>query len=155
MNHFGTSFRAALARFRPLAPRPPRQCSTAAAAGAGAVGPLALGLGQSAAVRLGSAMTLLAGGGAAAVWQSQSSDEGEVTATSELPFVAELIAKESVTEVHSPGNQLRKHPIGKLLVDQDHLVGIFDLVQASYLGLMYALPCTDNAHASLLCSLRP
>ena len=36
--------------------------------------------------------------------------------------VRELAEEEGVEEVLSPGQQLRRHPVGKLVVEQDHLV---------------------------------
>ena len=78
-----------------------------------------VGLGQSAAVRLGSA--LLLGGATATAWSQGNSDSLEAH-TSEVAWVNELAARQSVQEVLSPGNMLRKHPLAKMLVEQDHLV---------------------------------
>ena len=119
--NFGYHFKRALARLhgagRPVATsRPSRLCTTAV--GAGAVGPF-VGLGQSAAVRLGSA--LLLGGATATAWSQGNSDSLEAH-TSEVAWVNELAARQSVQEVLSPGNMLRKHPLAKMLVEQDHLV---------------------------------
>ena len=132
MHNFNlSSFRAAFMRFRPPAPasssRPnsaprPRPCTTAA--GAGAVGPLLANMGWGggplAAVRLGSVLAVAGGGAGFAL--SQTSEEESLGSTADLPWVAELASRQSVTEVLSPGQQLRQHPIGKLIVDQDHLV---------------------------------
>ena len=107
--------------------RPPRarHCSTSAA-GAGALGPSALVASAPLTVGLGSGF-LLGAGVSTAVWSSTHGGSRDVapsssSSSSEMPFVQELQAKTSVVEVRTPGNQLRKHPIGKLLVDQDHLV---------------------------------
>ena len=121
--HMPSSIRAAFAHLQKPVCRTSRRCSTAAA-GSGAIGPLALGLASAPlVVRLGSGLLLGAAGGAA-IWQSQGSSEDLAPcSSSQLPFVRELQAKSSVVEVDTPGNQLRKHPLGKLLVEQDHLVG--------------------------------
>ena len=129
--NFGNSFRAAILRFRPPSassgqtrpsksgPSPrPRPCTTAA--GAGAVGPL-LSLNPFAAttVRLGSALVLA--GGSAGFALSQSSEGSEGASTADLAWVQDLASKPSITEVRSPGQMLRQHPIGKFIAEQDHL----------------------------------
>ncbi len=134
--NFGNSFRAAILRFRTESFRPsassgqsrpsktgpsprPRPCTTAA--GAGAVGPLlSLNPFGATTVRLGSALVLA--GGSAGFALSQSSEGSEGASTADLAWVQDLASKPSITEVRSPGQMLRQHPIGKLVVEQDHLV---------------------------------
>lgn len=114
--NFGYHFKRALARFhagRPAAAS--RLCTTVV--GAGAVSPF-IGIGQSAAVRLGS--VLLLGGATATAWKGNS--DSLDTQASEVAWVNELASRQSVQEVLSPGNMLRKHPLAKMLVEQDHLV---------------------------------
>lgn len=77
-----------------------------------------MGPSKAAVLRLGSAMML---GGGAAVAFSKSGSSDELDKTSSIPWVQELEAQESVEEVLSPGQMFRKHPVGKVLVDQDHL----------------------------------
>mmetsp|Transcript_32245 Transcript_32245/g.71351 ORF Transcript_32245/g.71351 Transcript_32245/m.71351 type:complete len:278 (+) Transcript_32245:89-922(+) len=131
---FGKGFSQALRAFQHHAhcPHPLRQanrakqpqlhntCSTAAAAGAAAaVGPL-IEATKNVALRVGSAMVL--GGGAVMAWSQNPANEMEKSlSTSSVPWVQQLSQQEQVEEMLNPGQMLRKHPVGKLIVDQDHL----------------------------------
>eukprot|EP00955_Chlamydomonas_euryale_P009212 98634-Chlamydomonas_euryale.AAC.11 len=113
-------------------------CSAAAAAAgasAAAVGP-AVAAGGSQSFRYGAGAIVGLGGGGAAVVLSQSGDKEDAgreqakdakQAAAELsedalPWLAQLLKRPGVTEVLAPGQMLRRHPIAKLVVDQDHLV---------------------------------
>lgn len=113
----------------------PRLCSAAAAGSA--LGPVLGATKAGAAFRLGSAM--LGGAGVGVAWakqQQQQDDNVLPPATSNLPWVQELESKESVQEVLSPSAALRKHPVGAVLVDQDHLVSC---------TCDHPVGCTNNA----------
>ncbi|GAX80770.1 hypothetical protein CEUSTIGMA_g8205.t1 [Chlamydomonas eustigma] len=78
------------------------------------------GLPKRVAFRLGSAAVL--GSGAYMAWQLPNDDSDFMDLkTSNIPWVQDLAAKESVQEVLNPGQMLRQNLIGKLLVEQDHL----------------------------------
>ncbi|KIY96726.1 hypothetical protein MNEG_11233 [Monoraphidium neglectum] len=98
------------------------QRNVAAAAGAaGALGQLV----QRAGLKLaGGAMVL--GGGGTAVTMMTREQQVEIEASSEtakLAWVQALAAQPGMREVLVPGQQLRKHPVGQLISEEDHLVG--------------------------------
>lgn len=92
-------------------------------AAAGAVGQLFTQLVQRAGLKLaGGAMVL--GGGAGAVTFMTREEQAELEESSEtakLPWVAALAASPGMREVLVPGQQLRRHPVGQLVSEQDHL----------------------------------
>lgn len=102
-----------------------RMCSSVvAAASSGAVGAYLTPLTKaSAGLRLGSAVTLLGGGAAVALASSEESSLGDPSSpqSEQHPAVQQLLEKECVAEVLSPGQMLRRHPVAKVFVDQDHL----------------------------------
>jgi hypothetical protein len=66
----------------------------------------------------------LIGGGAVTVYgTAQQSPNAEDMETSQIPWVQELANKEGMREVLVPGQMLRKHPIGQLISEDDHMVG--------------------------------
>ncbi len=75
-------------------------------------------------LRLGSSAALLAGTAYALAQSNRASeddpDHGPLDGGP--AWLKELAGREGVDEVLSPGQQLRKHPVGKLVVEQDHLV---------------------------------
>lgn len=75
-------------------------------------------------LRLGSSAALLAGTAYALAQSNRASeddpDHGPLDGGP--AWLKELASREGVDEVLSPGQQLRKHPVGKLVVEQDHLV---------------------------------
>lgn len=98
-----------------------RSIVSAAAGGAGAAGSLLQLLGRAGwSARLG-----VAGGVAAstAAWKWREGDEeGGPFETAQLAWVQELAAQEGMREMLVPGQMLRKHPVGQLLTEDDHLV---------------------------------
>lgn len=74
-------------------------------------------------LRLGSSAALLAGTAYALAQSNRASeddpDHGPLDGGP--AWLKELASREGVDEVLSPGQQLRKHPVGKLVVEQDHL----------------------------------
>lgn len=96
-------------------------CSTVAS-GATVVGPVAFG---GAGYRYGTALLGGGLGGGAVLTLTQTGTDEEAGTginTDDLPWLAQLVERPEVEEVLSPGQMLRRHPVGKMLVDQDHLV---------------------------------
>jgi hypothetical protein len=75
--------------------------------------------------RFGGSAVLLAGAAYALAQSNRApdSDGASHLSSDAIPWVRQLAEREGVEEVLSPGQQLRRHPVGKLVVDQDHLVG--------------------------------
>jgi len=63
----------------------------------------------------------LIGGGAATVYGTQQAPESEDMETSQIAWVQELANKKGMREVLVPGQMLRKHPIGQLISEDDHM----------------------------------
>ncbi|GFR48862.1 hypothetical protein Agub_g10816 [Astrephomene gubernaculifera] len=74
-------------------------------------------------VRWGGSAALFASAAFALAQNNRAADseDHEDLSSEALPWVRELAADENVEEVLSPGQQLRRHPVGKYVVDQDHL----------------------------------
>eukprot|EP00877_Chromochloris_zofingiensis_P012887 jgi/Chrzof1/7852/Cz02g38260.t1 len=69
---------------------------------------------------MGTAM--LVSGGAAAAWNSnQHQHEHDDFDTARIEWVQQLAAKHGMLEVPIPGQMLRKHPVGQLISEEDHL----------------------------------
>ncbi|KAF8068256.1 THEM4 [Scenedesmus sp. PABB004] len=102
----------------------PRNVSAAAAAGAGAAGGLVAALLRGAwGARFGAAAF---GGGAAtatAAWKWRGDDDADAGPfeTAGIAWVDELARRPGMREMLVPGQQLRKHPVGQLLTEDDHL----------------------------------
>ncbi|EFJ49429.1 hypothetical protein VOLCADRAFT_117226 [Volvox carteri f. nagariensis] len=88
--------------------------------------------------RWGGSAVLFAGAAYALAQSNRAPDsEGTGDLSSEaIPWVRQLAETEGVEEVLSPGQQLRKHPVGKMVVEQDHL---FETMVAS--GQIKELRC--------------
>ncbi|KAG1665542.1 hypothetical protein FOA52_000688 [Chlamydomonas sp. UWO 241] len=114
--------------------------ASGAAAASAAVGPVVMELGSqgTAAWRYSSVLGLgaLGGGSAAAVAlvagktdeEATTKADGVLLTTSSLPWLKRMVGRPEVDEVLAPGQMLRKHPIVKQFVDQDHL---FETMAAS------------------------
>lgn len=50
-------------------------------------------------------------------------DDGRDLSSDKLPWVRTLCQRSGVEEVLSPGQMLRKHPVGRWVSEEDHLVG--------------------------------
>lgn len=105
-----------------------RLCASAASNVGGLVfSSAARGLG----LRFGSGMVV---GGGAVLYGTQASTseaDGANDASSSLisvPWVTEIAQSPGVQEVLVPGQMLRKHPVGKLVLEEDHLVSWLQLV---------------------------
>ncbi|KAG2501561.1 hypothetical protein HYH03_000068 [Edaphochlamys debaryana] len=121
----------ALRSFRGPAPRiPPRPADGPRGM---CVGPLSVNVGSAlqflakSGVRFGGGGALLFAGAAYALAQSNRASEDaddrhiQDLSSERVPWVRQLAEGEGVEEVLSPGQQLRHHPIGKLVVEDDHL----------------------------------
>ncbi|KAG2453867.1 hypothetical protein HYH02_002074 [Chlamydomonas schloesseri] len=100
-------------------PGPRTLCVTAAHAH---IGPVLQVLAKGGA-RLGGSAVLFAGAAFALAQSNRATDsdgEGDLS-SNRITWVRELAEEEGVEEVLSPGQQLRRHPVGKLVVEQDHL----------------------------------
>ena len=99
-------------------------CLGALGAGAGAGAQALQSLATKAGSRLlGGGAALVAGGTTAfALAQNYAPEEPQDLASDKVPWVSAIAAGVDVEEVQSPGQMLRRHPIGKLVVEQDHLV---------------------------------
>ena len=73
----------------------------------------------------------LIGGGAATVYGTQQAPNSEDMETSQIAWVQELANKEGMREVLVPGQMLRKHPIGQLISEDDHMVSTIKQVDNS------------------------
>jgi hypothetical protein len=107
----------------PRAPHPSQlQHARGVAAAAGAAGALLTQLVQRAGLKLaGGAMVL--GGGFTVLTKEQQVELEATSETAKLPWVQALAAQPGMREVLVPGQQLRKHPVGQLVSEEDHLVG--------------------------------
>jgi hypothetical protein len=94
------------------------------AAAAGAAGQVLTQLVQRAGLKLAGGFMVLGGGaGAFTVLTKEQQVELEATsATAKLPWVQALAGQPGMREVLVPGQQLRKHPVGQLVSEEDHLV---------------------------------
>lgn len=123
------------------APRASNRCrsSTAAAGSAGAAHLATEWIARNAVLVFGSGMVV--GVGASSAWRHVEDERresydrqralanparGEPTSTSkpalaDVPWVQELSSQEGMREVLSAGQMLRRHPVGKLVLTQDHL----------------------------------
>ncbi|GLC40664.1 hypothetical protein PLESTM_001099000 [Pleodorina starrii] len=88
--------------------------------------------------RWGGSAALFAGAAYALAQSNRASDsDGTGDLSSEkIAWIRELAETDGVEEVLSPGQQLRRHPVGKLVVEQDHL---FETMVAS--GQIKELRC--------------
>ncbi|GLI68036.1 hypothetical protein VaNZ11_012359 [Volvox africanus] len=88
--------------------------------------------------RWGGSAVLFAGAAYALAQSNRASESGGTSDLSSdvIPWVRQLAETNGVEEVLSPGQQLRKHPVGKLVVEQDHL---FETMVAS--GQIKELRC--------------
>jgi hypothetical protein len=67
---------------------------------------------------------MVGGGAATAAWRWR--EDGEAAPqfeTGEIPWVQQLAAQPGNREMLVPGQMLRKHPVGQLIAEDDHLVG--------------------------------
>lgn len=98
----------------------PHQARRVAAA-AGPAGQLLTQLVSRAGLKLaGGAMVL--GGGVTFMTREQQAQLMAGSETAKLPWVQALAAQPGMREVLVPGQQLRKHPVGQLVSEADHLV---------------------------------
>lgn len=74
--------------------------------------------------RWGGSAVLFAGAAYALAQSNRAPDSGNTgdLSSEAIPWIRQLAEMEGVEEVLSPGQQLRQHPVGKLVVEQDHLV---------------------------------
>lgn len=80
-------------------------------------------LGRNGGYTLGMGTAMLVSGGAAAAWNSnQHQHEHDDFDTARIEWVQQLAAKHGMLEVPIPGQMLRKHPVGQLISEEDHLV---------------------------------
>lgn len=92
------------------------------ALGAGAVPALQSLAAKAGSRLLGGGAALIAGGTTAfALAQNYAPEEAQDLASDKVPWVSAIAVGVDVEEVQSPGQMLRRHPIGKLVVEQDHL----------------------------------
>lgn len=96
------------------------------AAAAGAAGAALQQLVTRAGLKLaGGAMVLGTGGTAFTMLTREQQVELEADSeTAKLPWVQALAAQPGMREVLVPGQQLRKHPVGQLVSEEDHLVSM-------------------------------
>eukprot|EP00882_Tetradesmus_deserticola_P025340 GHRQ01027826.1.p1 GENE.GHRQ01027826.1~~GHRQ01027826.1.p1 ORF type:complete len:199 (+),score=58.88 GHRQ01027826.1:332-928(+) len=102
--------------------QPARNISAAAAAGAGAAAG-AMGFLSRAAwnARLALGIAGGAAGTAAWKWRGDHDNVGPLD-TQDIAWVQELAGQPGMKEMLVPGQMLRKHPVGQLLAEDDHLV---------------------------------
>lgn len=77
--------------------------------------------------KLGGGALLLGGGAAVVYHNSDSENEPSNLDTDNVEWVRRLAGGDGVKEVLCPGQMLRKHPIGKIVADDDHLVSLHPL----------------------------
>jgi hypothetical protein len=95
-----------------------RHVASAAAAGGGLVHLLARAPHT---YKIGTAL-LVSGGAVTAYNSNQTMADLEDAESSQIGWVQDLATQEGVSEVLVPGQMLRKHPVGQLLSEEDHLV---------------------------------
>lgn len=100
----------------------PQARNIAAAAGAAS---LLSQLVQRAGLKLAGGAMVLGGGGTAftLLTREQQIEVEAGSETAQLPWVQALAAQPGMREVLVPGQQLRKHPVGQFVSEEDHLVG--------------------------------
>lgn len=86
--------------------------------GAGVAQTLARG---TAGLKLGTALVVTGGAASALAWNQGQQDPYQLTGLAEPEWLLELARGESIQEVQTPGQMLRKHPVGRLVSDEDHL----------------------------------
>lgn len=62
------------------------------------------------------------GSAATAAWHWRDDGEAVTFETADIPWVRDLAAQQGMREMLVPGQMLRKHPVGQLLTEDDHLV---------------------------------
>jgi hypothetical protein len=67
---------------------------------------------------------VVSGSAATAAWHWRDENEAVAFETAEIPWVQELAAQPGMREMLVPGQMLRKHPVGQLLTEDDHLVSV-------------------------------
>lgn len=98
-----------------------RGVAAAALGGAAGAGQLVLNLARSPwGGRL--AAGVASGSAATAAWHWRDDEEAVSFETQEIPWVQELAQQQGMREMLVPGQMLRKHPVGQLLTEDDHLV---------------------------------
>lgn len=101
--------------------QPARNISAAAAAGAGAAGG-AIGFLARAAWHSRFALGVAGGAAGTAAWKwREDQDNVGPFETQEIAWVQELAGQPGMKEMLVPGQMLRKHPVGQLLTEDDHL----------------------------------
>ncbi|GIL79841.1 hypothetical protein Vretifemale_9121 [Volvox reticuliferus] len=105
--------------------RPQGRAQLCVAAAQAHVGPVLQVLAKTGA-RWGGSAVLFAGAAYALAQSNRAPESGGTSDLSSdaIPWVRQLAETNGVEEVLSPGQQLRKHPVGKLVVEQDHLTPV-------------------------------
>lgn len=98
-----------------------RGVAAAALGGAAGAGQLVLNLARN---PWGSRVVagVVSGSAATAAWHWRDENEAVSFETAEIPWVQQLAAQQGMREMLVPGQMLRKHPVGQLLTEDDHLV---------------------------------
>jgi hypothetical protein len=68
---------------------------------------------------------VVSGSAATAAWHWRDENESVAFETAEISWVQDLAAQPGMREMLVPGQMLRKHPVGQLLTEDDHLVSRF------------------------------
>lgn len=97
-----------------------RGVAAAALGGAAGAGQLVLNLARN---PWGSRLVagVVSGSAATAAWHWRDENEAVAFETAEIPWVQDIAAQPGMREMLVPGQMLRKHPVGQLLTEDDHL----------------------------------
>jgi hypothetical protein len=125
-----------------------RGVTAAALGGAGAAGQLVMNLARN---PWGGRLVagVVSGSAATAAWHWRDENEAVAFETAEIPWVQELAAQPGMREMLVPGQMLRKHPVGQLLTEDDHLVSVAGLLASPDLRSS-AMQCVGSSPGLLM-----